>query len=202
MKPIFDLEKLAPDSGARVVKTPAGRALDAKLVSQTDLLRLKVIARLHARGLPPHVSWSDLLQEAFTRVLDGSRRQPPDVPVVAFLAEVMRSIKEQYWRQYRRGTRQLPKLRAELGAVDFKEGELADPAPSPERRVIAIEQMEAINALFEADARARQIISALYEGQTPEETCATYAMSRTDYDSTRKRIRRALIRAGLRFPEL
>jgi RNA polymerase sigma factor (sigma-70 family) len=201
VKSHFDLKNW-PETLERIPKTPAGRALDAKLVNEADVLRLKAIARLHARGLPPPVDWSDLLQEAFTRVLDGSRQQPEGVLVVAFLAEVMRSIKEQYWRQYRRGARQLPKLLAELGAVDFQVGELADPAPSPERRFIAIEQMEAINGLFEEDPRARQLIAALYEGWTPEETCATYAMSRTDYDSTRKRIRRALIRAGLRFPDL
>jgi DNA-directed RNA polymerase specialized sigma24 family protein len=201
MKFDFDLTNW-PDTVERISNTPAGRALDAKLVSVTDLLRLKAIARLHARGLPPHVDWSDLLQEAFTRVLDGSRQQPAGVPVVAFLAGVMRSIKEQCWRQCRRGARQLPKLLAELAAVDLQQGELADPAPSPERRVIAIEQVKAINGLFDDDLPAKQIISALYEGSSPEETCATYAMSRTDYDSTRKRMRRAIIRAGLRFPEL
>lgn len=201
MKFDFDLKNW-PDAIERISETPAGRALDAKLVTVAELLRLKAIARLHARGLPPTVDWSDLLQEAFTRVLDGSRRQPAGVPVVAFLAEVMRSIKEQYWRQCRREARQLPKLLSELLAADFQEGEITDPAPSPERRVIAIEQVEAIHTLFEDDLQAKQVILALYEGSTPEETCVTHAMSRTDYDSTRKRIRRAMIRAGLRFPEL
>jgi DNA-directed RNA polymerase specialized sigma24 family protein len=201
MKPVFDLKNW-PEAIERIPKTPAGRALDSGLVTHADLLRLKVIARLPARGLPPHVGWSDLLQEAFTRVLDGSRPRPAEVPMVAFLAGVMRSIKEQYWRKCRRGARQLPKLLAQLGPFDLQEHELADPAPSPERRVIAIEEMETINRLFEADTRARQIISALYEGRTPEETCTACAMSRTEYDSTRKRIRRALIRAGLRFPEI
>jgi RNA polymerase sigma-70 factor (ECF subfamily) len=199
MKSKFDRENWL-ETVERVSTMPAGRALAAGLVTETDLLRLKAIARWHARGLPPDVNWSDLLQEAFTRVLDGSRRQPADVPVVAFLAEVMRSIKDQVWRHSRRGTRQLPKLLAQLGS-DIREGDLADPAPSPERRVIAIEQVAAIHALFDEDVRARQLISALYEGWTPEETCRTYAMSRTDYDSTRKRIRRTLIRAGLRHLE-
>jgi RNA polymerase sigma-70 factor (ECF subfamily) len=201
MKSDYDLENW-PDTVERVSNTPAARALDANLVSVTDLLRLKAIARLHARGLPPHVDWSDLLQEAFTRVLDGSRRQPTAVPTVAFLAEVMRSIKDQYWREYRRGARQLPKLLAEIAPIDCQGSDLADPAPSSEQRCIALEQMNAIHALFEDDPQAKQIISALYEGLTPEETCAAYAMSRTDYDSTRKRIRRAIIRSGLRFPEL
>lgn len=201
MKSDFDLKNW-PDAVERITNTPAARALDANMVTEVDLLRLKTIARLHARGLPPTVDWSDLLQEAFTRVLEGSRPPPTGVPVVAFLAEVMRSIKEQYWRQYRRGVRQLPQLLAEQAAVGSQQGELADPAPSPERRVIAIEQVRAIDMLFADDPQARQVISALYEGSTPEETCAGGAMSRTDYDSTRKRIRRALIRVGLRFPEL
>lgn len=178
-------------------RTPAGEALDAKLVTEADLLRLKVIARLHARGLPPDVGWGDLLQEAFTRVLDGSRRRPEGVPMVAFLAGVMRSIKEQYWRQARRAARRRAKSLAECGSPSF-DNELADPAASPERRIIAYEEMTAINKLFEEDLQATQILSALYEGWSPEETCARYGMSKTDYDSTRKRMRRALIRAGLR----
>ncbi|HEX4050219.1 MAG TPA: hypothetical protein VHY19_05010 [Steroidobacteraceae bacterium] len=184
-----------------VARPPAKQALDARLVTEADLLRLKVIARLHARGLPPHIGWTDLLQEAFTRVLDGSRRQPEGIPMVAFLAGVMRSIKEQYWRQTRRGARQLPKLLAEIDSVDCQGGEPLDPHPSPERRVIAAQEMAAINTLFEEDLQATQIISALYEGCTPEETCAVHAMSKTDYESTRKRIRRALIKAGLRTPQ-
>lgn len=201
MKPDFDLENW-PEGIERISEMPARRALEAKLVNEADLLRLKTIARLHARGLPHPMDWSDLLQESVTRVLEGSRRQPTGVPLVAFLAQVMRSVKEQYWRQHRRGVRRLPKFLADIEAGDSREAELADPAPSHERRFMAIEQMEIINGLFEEDPRAREVIAALYEGWSPEETCATYAMSRTDYDSTRKRIRRALIRAGLRFPNL
>jgi hypothetical protein len=38
--------------------TPAAQALERKLVTLTDLVRLKVIARLHARGLPPDTDWN------------------------------------------------------------------------------------------------------------------------------------------------
>jgi len=182
----------------QVSRLPARRALDAGLVTEADLLRLKVIARLHARGLPSHINWSDLLQEAFTRVLEGSRPRPAEVPIVAFLAGVMRSIKEQYWRQYRKEAR-FPKLLADVGLVEFSAEELTDPAPSTERQLIAIREMEVIHELFAEDLSAQQVIAALYEGLTPEETCSTYGMSRTDYDSTRRRIRRTLIRTGLRF---
>jgi DNA-directed RNA polymerase specialized sigma24 family protein len=100
----------SPEFDFVIERTPAARALAVKLVTETDLLRLKVIARVHARGLPPEIDWSDLLQEAFERVLDGSRQQPESVPAVAFLAGVMRSIKAEHWRRARRQARQLPKL--------------------------------------------------------------------------------------------
>ena len=84
-------------------RTPAAQALEQQLVTTVDLVRLKVIARLHARGLAPHMDWSDLLQEAFRRVLDGSRPPPDGIPVVAFLAGVMRSIRSEQWRRVRKG---------------------------------------------------------------------------------------------------
>ena len=84
------------------LQPPADRALALRLVTDCDLLRLKVIARLHGRSLPPDLSWADLLQEALRRVLDGSRAIPPGVPPVAFLAGVMRSIKAEHWRRRRR----------------------------------------------------------------------------------------------------
>jgi DNA-directed RNA polymerase specialized sigma24 family protein len=68
-------------------------------LSEFDLLRLKTIARLYARGLPPDVMWEDLLQEALTRVLTGSRRPPYGVALVAFVAGIMRSLKSEHWRR-------------------------------------------------------------------------------------------------------
>src|SRR6185437_3730932 len=88
-------------------KTPAGQALALKLVTKMDLLRLKAVARLLARGLPPEVGWSDLLQEAFARMLEGSRKCPEGLPTVVFLAGVMRSIRAQYCGRARRAAARL-----------------------------------------------------------------------------------------------
>jgi DNA-directed RNA polymerase specialized sigma24 family protein len=184
-----------------VETTPAAKALALKLVTEADLLRLKVIARLHARGLPPHISWSDLLQEAFARMLDGSRRRPDDVPLVAFLAGVMRSIKTEHWRRARREAMQWPKLLAEMESSDPQGEEACDEAPDPERSLIAMQELAIIYQLFADDARALRVILGLAEGRSPEEICASYDMSKTDYDSTRKRIRRVLLREGLRLPQ-
>jgi hypothetical protein len=57
----------------RIVR-PSETVLALELISEIELLRLKTIARLYARGLPPDVAWEDLLQEALTRVIVGSRR--------------------------------------------------------------------------------------------------------------------------------
>ena len=182
---------------AQAPAPPAERALALKLVSDCDLLRLKVIARLHGRSLPPDVSWADLLQEAFARVLDGSRAIPAHVPTVAFLAGVMRSIKAEHWRQRRRATEQQPVLATEYQSGAAPSADACDPQPDPERWLIAAQQLEAIGMLFAHDPVALQIIAGLGEGLTAEEIRRALALSKTEYDSARKRMRRALIRAGL-----
>src|ERR1700744_2987883 len=112
-----------------ITVTPAGEALAAKLVTEAELLRLKAIAHLQARGLPPEVGWSDLLQEAFARILDGSRRRPPGLPMVSFVAGLMRRIRSQVWERTRREAAQLPP--AENSDFD---------APDPERSLVAVQE--------------------------------------------------------------
>lgn len=182
-----------------VPKTPAAHALALKLVTEMDLLRLKSVARLHARGLPPEVGWTDLLQEAFARVLDGSRKSPEGLPMVAFLAGVMRSIRAEYCRRARRVAARLPQMLAELDLTGGQDAEPGDPTPDPERSLIAMQQLAEIQRLFTADPRALQIIEGLFEGWSPEQIRARYDMPRTEYDSTRRRMRRALLREGLRW---
>lgn len=186
------------DASAQVPKTPAAQALALKLVTEMDLLRLKAVARLYARGLPAEVGWTDLLQEAFARVLDGSRNCPDGLPMVVFLAGVMRSIRTEYCRRAHRLGAQLPQMLAELD-LGGPASEASDPTPDPERSLIAMQQLAEIDRLFAADARALQIIEGLFEGWSPEQIRARYDMSKTEYDSTRKRMRRALLREGLRW---
>ncbi len=180
-------------------KTPAEQALALQLVTETDLLRLKAIARLHARGLPSDVSWSDLLQEAFARVLDGSRHRPEGLPILPFLAGVMRSIKAELCRRARREALQLPKLLADLEAGDADSGEPLEPAFTAERSFAAIQELAVIRRLFAADPQACQVIAGLADERSPEDICKAGGMSKTDYDSTRRRMRRVLLREGLRL---
>src|SRR5271166_4506865 len=181
----------------RMVIAPAETALALKLVTDTDLLRLKAIARLHARGLPADVGWEDLLQEAFTRVLVGARRRPEGVAMVAFLAGVMRSLKAEHWRRTL-GVSHDPKVIGVERILDHaRDIEPHDPKPDPERSLMALQELALIEHLFTGDSVALQIIAGLAEGLRAEEIRMASGISKKDYDSARKRMRRVLFREGL-----
>jgi DNA-directed RNA polymerase specialized sigma24 family protein len=168
----------------RIVR-PAETALALRLVSDMDLLRLKALARLYARGLPADVTWEDLVQEALTRVLVGARVVPEGVPMIAFLAGVMRSLRSEQRR------------RARAAESDVREIELRDAGPGPERALSARQELGAIRQMFAGDALVLQIIAGLGEGLTAAQICRNRGISKTDYESARKRMRRTLLKAGL-----
>jgi DNA-directed RNA polymerase specialized sigma24 family protein len=178
------------------ILTPAQVALALNIISRMDFLRLKAIARLHARGLPPDVSWDDLLQEAFTRAMTGSRRKPQGVPMVAFLAGIMRSLRAEHWRRARGGPAAAT-LRIDHQRDLSRAAELRDPGSDLEQAMLAREQIEAIERLFDGDSVALGIIAGLAEGRSAAQIRSGLQISKTVYDSARKRIRRALLREGL-----
>lgn len=186
MRPLLDTRTLRPSE----------TALAVKLVSEMDLLRLKTIARLHARGLPPDVSWEDLLQEALTRVLTGARRIPAGLAPVAFFAGVMRSLRSEHWRRFAAGRRRREPS-GDYRAYRTCEDALRDAAPDPERSLIALGELEAIERLFADDPVVLKIIDALGAGLSGEQIRSALGLSQSDYDSARKRMRRCLLREGL-----
>jgi len=176
---------------------PAESALALKLISEIDLLRLKTIARLYARGLPPDVTWDDLLQEALTRVIAGLRRQPVGLSMVAFLAGIMRSLKTEHWRRVLGGPGGPETVRIDHANDRFHPIELCDPSPSLERALIARQELQTIQALFADDPVALRILVGLGEGLAAEQIRHAAGLSKKDYDSARKRMRRKLLREGL-----
>jgi RNA polymerase sigma-70 factor (ECF subfamily) len=172
-------------------------ALALKLVTEMDLLKLKTIARLHARGLPPDVGWDDLLQEALTRVLTGARKVPEGVGMIPFLAGVMRSLRAEHWRRALDGSGGRQAVHLDQEGDEPRAVELLDPGPSPERALSAHQELRAIERLFADDPVALLILSGLGEGLSPDQICARGRISKTDYDSARKRMRRTLLREGL-----
>ena len=190
------MPKPAPLVDTRIIR-PAETALALELIGEIDLLRLKAIARLHARGLPPDVGWEDLLQEALTRVFAGNRRTPAGVPTVAFLAGVMRSLKGEHWRRALAGRSSHGPLRLDRPSDRFRDLELSDPAPCPERSLMARQELEAIHSLFADDPVVQRIMTGLGEGLSAEQIRVRHRISKTDYASARKRLRRCLLREGL-----
>ena len=168
-----------PKEWSRHVVLPrrdVGAALAA--LSEQDLLRLRAIARLRARSLPDDgMSWSDLLHEAVLRALAGARPWPPGVPLLAFLAGVMRSLSDEYWRLHRR-QHDLPAPHDRGGADD------------PERACAAAEALASIQRLFASDEAALKVITGLMSGMAAEEIRCHCDVTAVEYDTTRPRITR------------
>jgi RNA polymerase sigma-70 factor (ECF subfamily) len=162
-----------------------------RALSDTDLVRLKTLARLWSRGLPGGIGWTDVLNEAIVRVLDGSRPWPPKVPLLAFMSGVMRSICDDHWRRARREVL----LSGEHLADVFAATE--ETTPDPERVLAAAQALAEVHQLFAGDRCALMIIAGLSDGMSAQEICQHNALSEREYDTARKRMRRALLRYGL-----
>jgi DNA-directed RNA polymerase specialized sigma24 family protein len=176
---------------------PAETALALGVVSRIELLRLKTIARVYARGLPPDVAWDDLLQEALTRIVLGARQQPEGVTMVAFVAGIMRSLRADHWRRVGRRSDGNEAVRFDRIGDGSREVDLPDPAPGPERSLSAQQELRAIESLFADDPVVWKIIAGLGQGLSAEQTRGAMGISKTDYDSARRRMRRTLLREGL-----
>jgi DNA-directed RNA polymerase specialized sigma24 family protein len=190
------MPKIPPLADTKILR-PAQTAIALDVVGEIDLLRLKTIARWHARGLPPDVTWEDLLQEAITRVLVGSRRVPEGVATVAFIAGIMRSLRTEHWRRILRESPIDDAMKIDLDTDDRRSLALQDPAPGPERALSARQSLTAIQRLFADDPIVLKIIAGLGEGLSAEQIRSSAKLSRTDYNSARRRIRRTLLREGL-----
>lgn len=159
------------------------RAAIAEL-SAADLLRLTRIAKARALSLTDY-EWRDLLNEAVMRLLSGSRRWPVEVPIVAFLAQTMRSIaSEQRRHSSQRGI-----------AVDPNDVVgLASDGPSPERAAHAKQLLAFVLDEFAGDEDVLIFISGYQLGETTAETMARTGIDAARLDAARKRMRRRLDR--------
>jgi DNA-directed RNA polymerase specialized sigma24 family protein len=152
------MHQMPPIVDKRILR-PAQTALSLELLNKMDLLPIKTIARIYARGLPPDGVWEDMLQEALTLVLTGSRRQPEGVPMVAFVAGILRSLRADYWRRAKRESSD-DKLRFDRQRDESLELDLADPTPGPERlmRILDALAQEAIDAIGSAGPQPRESV--------------------------------------------
>ena len=189
---VMERSTFIPKPAVAVARSPADVASAIQALTGVDLVRLKALARLWSRGLPGGVGWTDVLHETIARVLDGSRAWPAHVSLLAFLAGVMRSICDDHWRRVRHEQRLLVSRDDRLSHGRCSDE--IDEVPDPERVLVAAEALVGVYRLFEGDPLALKIIAGMSDGLTASEICKVHGISELDYDTTRRRMRRNLLR--------
>lgn len=155
-------------------------------LSKADWARLKMLARSHARV---EISAEDLLQEAFTRALEGRRHCPVDVDIVKFLDGAMRSISDGEQQKFANRSVQV-QIDEESNATDSSEN-LEDLFVSSEQYANVYEE---ISSLFEDDSAAKDIVEGIIEGFTAEELRELTGLDKKAYDTKRKLMRRRIVK--------
>ncbi|WP_245473882.1 hypothetical protein [Bradyrhizobium zhanjiangense] len=105
---------------------------------------------------------------------------------------MMRSICNDHWRRARLERR----LLVSRDDPDQRSGpdHEADAAPDQERILAAAQTLANVYRLFESDLLALKIIAGMADGLAAREICKSNGVSELDYDTTRRRMRRPLLR--------
>jgi len=152
-------------------------------LTPSDLVRLKRLAQLRARLLPG-LEWDELLNEALLRALDGSRRWPEGVPLLAFIAGIMRSLVDLRMHERRRFAE-----RAVIGG----ESTIAP----PDAQLHARQCLAAIAQFFAGDPDVLALIVALARQHLGGSDDPAPRLSRKRQEAARKRLARAILRGQL-----
>jgi len=176
------LNLLRSDLPADASTKAIARALAA--LTPSDLVGLKRLARLRARLLPG-LEWDELLNEALLRALDGSRRWPEGVPLLAFLAGIMRSLVDSRAEERRRLAEQT------LAGIE------ARVTASPEAQLHARQCLAAITQFFAGDPDVLALITELARQYLGDANKPIPRLSQKRRDAARKRLARAILRGQL-----
>jgi len=139
---------------------------------------------------------ADLRQEAMRRTVAGTRRCPRDLPMVAFLIGVMRSIAS----SDRRALQRAPRLSVVTSdATDAGSIGGVDPRHSPEDQIIANDRAAEIKAkilvLFENDLIAKTLAEGIMEEMEGEELRALVGLEKKAFATKRRFVRRRIDKA-------
>jgi DNA-directed RNA polymerase specialized sigma24 family protein len=149
-------------------------ALEAiRSLSDRDKTVLVKVAKAYARTRKTRYDHQDLFHEAVARILEGKRGWPQGVGILPFLCGVMRGI-----------------------AWDWRT-QIYDEAPeassaSEEGNAIARLDAQKFVALFADDIIAQQIVVGIMEGARGEELWEQSGLSKIEYESKRRKIRRRI----------
>jgi DNA-directed RNA polymerase specialized sigma24 family protein len=159
-------------------------------VSDVDMARMLAAARAFSRlcGVEP----KDLLQEAFTRGLEGSRTCGRGTALVPFICGVMKSFVSQENEARKEGFRPTAVLHNGESIVP----DVPADDPSPERAAIsAIDEravLAEIEAAAEGDQKLQLLIEGIYDGMRGAEPQALVDVDEKGLATLRRRLRRLL----------
>jgi DNA-directed RNA polymerase specialized sigma24 family protein len=123
---------------------------------------------------------TELIQEAYLRILDGRRKWPRGLSAPAFFYWVMRGIAGE-WAKKRK--REVPNE-----AIDIED------EGAEERGILAKFDVMKIIALFDDDPIAKKIVVAEMDGARGEELLKLSGLSLVEYETKRRKIRRRIDR--------
>jgi hypothetical protein len=157
-------------------------------LSAMELVRLERFAKYRIRGLGMKAAgktYEDLLSEAFTLTLSGARQWNPDnVHLVGYLCGVMRSISS-HWGRSTVHEREWTEF------AGSAEGEhLHSPIPDGEREASAKQEIDRIRGHFANDEMVLQLLRAISQGLKGPEIQAQMNISKTDFETIFRRLRR------------
>lgn len=133
----------------------------------------------------------DLSQEAFTRLLAGTRKLPRQADAVAIISGVIKSIASQEVDAIRAGLREV------RPPPDGSDGcDLTDPAPSPERMLASARDdgavLAAISRMIEDDEQLQLLVEGICDGMRGEELETLLDVDTKQLATVRKRLSRRL----------
>jgi len=157
-----------------------GPAFDG--LSREDKLKLHAIEAIRRRGTG--FGQGELLREALCRALDGDRKCPRDVPIMAFLAMTMKSIAS---HDRKKGKRVV----AMADPPEPTQMDTSDPplAPSPEDDVMAASVLRDVYAYLENDEEATLVVMGWAEGLKGKALREATDLDQAGLDYAAKRIR-------------
>ncbi|MBI5450139.1 MAG: sigma-70 family RNA polymerase sigma factor [Gammaproteobacteria bacterium] len=189
---------MTPAQGAKATFDQLSEAIES--VSDADWLRLQKVAQSHLWGTGLSDP-QDLINEALARFLKGKRSWPTDIPFVLCVSYAMKSIAD--------GVRNLSERKEEILAGDMASEEDdcdTDPmerfgdsrfAPddlieNEDARKIAEKDLATINQYFKDDSEVTWILMGIEDGLPASDIQTLSGMTQTQYETSRKRLRRGL----------
>jgi DNA-directed RNA polymerase specialized sigma24 family protein len=164
-------------------------------LSVDDRIRLRLIERRRRAGTD--FRQGELYHEAVCRVLIGKRRCPVVVPLIAFIAQTMRSL-----ASHRRAQLKRPQLVAKNSqGGDLSAQHLSTNQHNPEAALIEQEDTDVVAAIYECldgDDEAQLVIMALTDGKKGKELRDELGIDQATYDYAMRRIKKAVKK---KFPE-